>query len=65
MKIALKRLKSLKCQFLLHMIFEASLSQIPKILGSIPVTFLVKNSESRGIRKSYVFLIESNSFEIN
>ena len=56
MKIALKRHKSLKCQFLLRMIFEASLSQIPKILGSIPVTFLVKNSEGKRYQKILRFL---------
>ena len=56
MKIALKRLKRLKCQFLLRLIFEASLSQIPKILGSIPVTFLVKNSEGKRYQKILRFL---------
>ena len=55
MKIALKRLKSLKCQFLLRMIFEASLSQIPKILGSIPLTFLVKNSEGKEVSENLTF----------
>ena len=56
MKIALKRHKNLKCQFLLRMIFEAFLSQIPKILGSIPATFLVKNSEGRRYQKILRFL---------
>ena len=56
MKIALKRRKSLKCQFLLRMIFEASLSQIPKIVGGIPVTFLVKNSEGKRYQRILRFL---------
>ena len=56
MKKALKRLKRLKCQSLLRMIFEVSLSQIPKILGSIPVTFLVKNSEGKRYHKILRFL---------
>ena len=62
MKIALKRLKSLKCQFLLSVIFEVVQSQIPKILGSIPVTLLVKNSEGKRYQKILRFL--SRSFEI-
>ena len=62
MKIALKRLKSLKCQFLLSVIFEVVRSQIPEILGSIPVTFLVKNSEGKRYQKILRFL--NSSFKI-
>ena len=62
MKIVLKRLKSLKCQFLLSVIFEVVQSQIPEILGSIPVTFLVKNSEGKRYQKILRFL--NSSFEI-
>ena len=62
MKIALKRLKRLKCQFLLSVIFEVVRSQIPEILGSIPVTFLVKNSEGKRYQKILRFL--NSSFKI-
>ena len=62
MEIALKRLKSLKCQFLVSVIFEVVRSQIPKILGSIPVTFLVKNSEGKRYQKILCFL--NSSFKL-
>ena len=44
------------------MIFEVVRSQIPEILGSIPVTFLVKNSEGKRYQKILRFL--NSSFKI-